>query len=62
MDLKQRILEFYQFCMESRLDASLNLWTKEGDEFFSFSNAKLCTVSALIKMDSEKTTIPNAKT
>ena len=38
MDLKLRILEFYQFCIESRVDVFLNIWTKGGEEFFSFFN------------------------
>ena len=40
MDIKQRILELYQHCVESSLDVSLNLWTNRGEEFFSSSKTQ----------------------
>ena len=40
MEIRTRLLDLYQGCVQSGLDVSLNLWVKGGEEFFSFSKTK----------------------
>ena len=60
MYIKQRILELYQYCVESSLDVSLNLWSKGDEKIFSLN--KTLSNSQVQSMDREKTKIPNTNT
>ena len=37
MKITDQLLELYNVCVIAGLDLKLNLWTRDGDEFFSFS-------------------------